>query len=214
MNASQSPARTAGPAGTSQALLFASVPRASWGSSVRKVGSVPSRALLAPLSLGLGDIAGTCTKANGWELSRGWHLVSATTEGAHSGSLPCRGRCQPWCLLWFVSPSSRAKTVSFSYGSALQGAWAAVAFNRQSWLLWLFTWGFSWGRGCLCWPWARWGPGVLSPRRVFHCLHALTSRSGRLRVWPVPKRRGVRRLPRLLPVCVPGGFLRLPLRDR
>lgn len=60
-----------------------------------------------PLGLGMcpgpapKQMAGSCHGAG---------TLGATTEGAHSGSLPCRGRCQPWCLLWFVSPSSRAKT--------------------------------------------------------------------------------------------------------
>lgn len=178
-----------------------------------------------PLGLGMcpgpapKQMAGSCHGAGTWSpppLRVHARAPCPAEDAASPGA--CCGLCpvaaEPKLVWWGGGAQLGHNKVSLGYGSALQGAWAAVAFNRRSWLLWLFTWGFSWGRGCLCWPWARWGPGVLSPRRVFHCLRALTSRSGRLRVWPVPKRRGVRRLPRLLPVCVPGGFLRLPLRDR
>lgn len=165
--------------------------------------------------------AGSCHGAGTWSQPpsrvRAWAPCPAE-DAASPGA--CCGLCAPAAepkLVWWGGSGPGAQLgqnkVSLSYGSALQGAWAAVAFNRQSWLLWPFTWAFPGAVGVSAGP-GHVGVLVCCPRRVLHCLRALASRSGRLRVWPVPKRRGVRRLPRLLPVCVPGGFLRLPLRDR
>lgn len=68
MSASQSPARTAGPAKISPGPLLASVLRASWGPSARQVGTLLSW-ISGKLDCGHQDTARASTMPGGWSLS-------------------------------------------------------------------------------------------------------------------------------------------------
>lgn len=142
----------------------------------------PAR-LRCPLGLGMcpgpapKQMAGSCHRAGIWSppplrvhARAPCPAEDAASPGACCGLCPLTAEPK---LVWWGGGGPGAQLghnkVSFSYGSALQRAWAAVAFNRQSWLLWLFTWAFpgTWGPGVL--PVACFTACVLSPPEVDAC---------------------------------------------